>query len=104
MRFRSSWPSSSRPGDSLPSAQRPREPMSGYAKRLHGKDRLHRIVRIRTLTLGSLGGVTALFILAGFAAQGASLKPLFLPLAGAIEIGLLMAVVAAALAAYRPPP
>ena len=74
--------------------------MSGYAKRLHGKDRLHRIVRIRTLTLGSLGGVTALFILAGFAAQGASLKPLFVPLAGAIEIGLLMAVVATALAAY----
>lgn len=75
--------------------------MSGSAqKRLQGKDRLVRVHRIRTLALAALAGVTALLVVAGFVAQEASLKPLFLPLSGAFEIGLLMALVATGLAGY----
>jgi len=75
--------------------------MSGSAqKRLQGKDRLVRVHRIRTLALAVLAGVTALLVVAGFVAEGASLKPLFLPLSGAFEIGLLMGLVATGLAGY----
>ncbi|MGQ0797447.1 MAG: hypothetical protein ACT4OI_06270, partial [Methanobacteriota archaeon] len=75
--------------------------MSGYAqKRLQGKDRLVRIQRIRRLALAALAGVAALLVVAGFLGQSASVKPLFLPLPGALESGLLMALVATGLAGY----
>ncbi|HKZ99948.1 MAG TPA: tetratricopeptide repeat protein [Thermoplasmata archaeon] len=74
--------------------------MSGYQQRLQGKVRLSRIRRIRNMALLALGGVTAVFILSGFAAEGASLKPLYLPLGEAVEIGLIMVLVATVLAMY----
>jgi tetratricopeptide (TPR) repeat protein len=74
--------------------------MSGYQQRLQGKVRLSRIRRIRNVALLALAGVTALFILSGFAAEGASLKPLYLPLGEAVQIGLIMGLVATGLTMY----
>src|SRR3989337_304497 len=67
--------------------------MSGYQHRLQGKDRLLRVQRVRTATLVALAAATLLIALMGMMAQGASLKPLFLPMPLAIEIGLFMGLV-----------
>jgi tetratricopeptide (TPR) repeat protein len=75
--------------------------MAGYAqKRLQGKDRLHRVHRIRTLAYAALAGVTGLFVVAELVAGGAQLKPLFLPIAEAIELALLMALIATIVGGY----
>jgi len=74
--------------------------MPGYTQRLQGKDRLRRIHRIRTFSLLALVGVGAVLILGGFFAEGASLKPLFLPLPEALATGLIIAVGATCLDLY----
>lgn len=74
--------------------------MPGYQHRLQGKVRLSRIHRIRNVALLALAGMTAVFILSGFAAEGASLKPVYLPIAEAVQIALIMGLVATILAMY----
>src|SRR3989337_716450 len=74
--------------------------MSGYQERLQGKVRLTRIHRLRVVTLVAIAVVTGLFIVAGMLSQGASLLPLYLPFPEALQIGLLMGLVALVLSLY----
>ena len=74
--------------------------MSGYQERLQGKVRLTRIHRLRVVTLVAIAVVTGLFIVAGMLSQGASLLPLYLPFPEALQIGLLMGLVALVLSVY----
>lgn len=68
--------------------------MSGYYDRIHGKDRLLRIRRIRKALLAGVVGLTALLVLLRMQSEGASLKPLFLPINGLFEVALLMGLTA----------
>lgn len=68
--------------------------MSGYQDRLQGKVRLARIHRIRLITTVALASATLLFAFATMVAAGASLLPLFLPIPEAIQIALLMGLIA----------
>src|SRR3990172_5660471 len=74
--------------------------MSGYQQRLQGKDRLLRVHRVRTATLIALAAVTLVILFGSMAARGASLKPLFLPLPVAVEVLLIMGLVAMIMAMY----
>src|SRR3990170_3246690 len=74
--------------------------MSGYQQRLQGKDRLLRVHRVRTATLIALAAVTLVILFGSMAARGGSLKPLFLPLPVAVEVLLIMGLVAMIMAMY----
>src|SRR3972149_3017839 len=74
--------------------------MSGYQERLQGKVRLTRIHRLRVVTLVAIAVVTGVFIVAGMLSQDASLLPLYLPFPEALQIGLLMGLVALVLSVY----
>src|SRR5437879_13575242 len=69
--------------------------MSGYYDRLQGTDRLLRIRRIRKALFAGIIGLSILLIIARMETQGASLKPLFLPVNGIIEVALIMGFVTA---------
>src|SRR2546423_2816394 len=69
--------------------------MSGYYDRLQGTDRLLRIRRIRKALFAGIIGLSILLIVARMETQGASLKPLFLPVNGIIEVALIMGFVTA---------
>src|SRR5256884_6819111 len=69
--------------------------MSGYYDRLQGTDRLLRIRRIRKALFAGIIGLSVLLIVARMETQGASIKPLFLPVNGIIEIALIMGFVTA---------
>src|SRR5437870_2247177 len=69
--------------------------MSGYYDRLQGTDRLLRIRRIRKALFAGIMGLSILLIIARMETQGASLKPLFLPVNGIIEVALIMGFVTA---------
>src|SRR3972149_9475423 len=74
--------------------------MSGYQQRLQGKDRLLRVNRVRTATLIALAAVTLVILFGSRAARGGSLTPLFLPLPVAVEVLLIMGLVAMIMAMY----
>ena len=74
--------------------------MSGYQQRIQGVDRLLRIRRMRNAVYAALLFLTALLMYARVQAEGASLKPFFLPLDGILEIGLMMGLVATLLGLY----
>src|SRR3989442_5981730 len=69
--------------------------MSGYYDRLQGTDRLLRIRRIRKALFAGIIGLSILLIVARMETQGASLKPLFLPVNGVLEVALIMGFVMA---------
>src|SRR5881628_3027465 len=64
--------------------------MSGYHDRLQGTDRLLRIRRIRKAVFAGLLALTIVLIFARLEGEGASLKPLFLPVNGILEVALIM--------------
>src|SRR5881296_585540 len=64
--------------------------MSGYQDRLQGTDRLLRIRRIRKAVFAGLLALTIVLIFARLEGEGASLKPLFLPVNGILEVSLIM--------------
>src|SRR3989454_8931430 len=64
--------------------------MSGYQDRLQGTDRLLRIRRIRKAVFAGLVALTIVLIFARLQGEGASLKPLFLPVTGILEVALIM--------------
>src|SRR2546427_7886043 len=64
--------------------------MSGYQDRLQGTDRLLRIRRIRKAVFAGLLALTIVLIFARLEGEGASLKPLFLPVNGILEVALTM--------------
>src|SRR3989441_1169970 len=64
--------------------------MSGYHDRLQGTDRLLRIRRIRKAVFAGLLALTIVLIFARLQGEGASLKPLFLPVNGILEVALIM--------------
>src|SRR6059036_3540771 len=64
--------------------------MSGYQDRLQGTDRLLRIRRIRKAVFAGLLALTIVLIFARLEGEGASLKPLFLPVNGILEVALIM--------------
>src|SRR5207244_7053642 len=64
--------------------------MSGYQDRLQGTDRLLRIRRIRKAVFAGLLTLTIVLIFARLEGEGASLKPLFLPVNGILEVSLIM--------------
>src|SRR5881628_2101587 len=68
--------------------------MSGYQDRLQGTDRLLRIRRIRKAVFAGLLALTIVLIFARLEGEGASLKPLFLPVNGIIEVALIMGLTA----------
>jgi len=66
--------------------------MSAYQDRIQGRDRLLRVRRIRRI-VQVVVGILAIVLLAGrLAEDGASLRPLYVPLEGIIEILLLIAL------------
>jgi tetratricopeptide (TPR) repeat protein len=67
--------------------------MSGYYERIQGTDRLLRIRRTKQIVYIVLAGLGLLTAFVRVTSAGASLKPFFLPLAGLIEIGLIMGLV-----------
>lgn len=69
--------------------------MSGYQDRIQGTDRFLRIRRLRKAVLVGLLALAVLLIFVRMESQGASLKPLFLPVNAIFEVGLIMAFVAA---------
>lgn len=69
--------------------------MPGHQQGVQGKDRLRRIERIRTLTYTALVGLAILLIVGGFGAQGAGLEPFYMPVAAALEMGLIIGFVGA---------
>src|SRR5712691_11784401 len=69
--------------------------MSGYYDRIQGTDRLLRIRRLRKALFAGIVGLSILLIVARMGSQGASLKPLFLPVNGIIEIALIMGFITA---------
>ena len=68
--------------------------MSGYQDRLQGTDRLLRIRRIRKAVFAGLLALTIVLIFARLEGEGASLKPLFLPVNGILEVALIMGLTA----------
>ena len=74
--------------------------MSGYQQRIQGVDRLLRIRRMRRAVYVALLVLTALLMYARILDEGASLKPIFIPLDGVLEIGLIMGLVATILGVY----
>src|SRR2546422_345306 len=64
--------------------------MSGYHDRLQGTDRLLRIRRIRKAVFAGLLALTIVLIFARLQGEGASLKPLFLPVNGILEVALIV--------------
>src|SRR5881296_305096 len=68
--------------------------MSGYHDRLQGSDRLLRIRRIRKAVFAGLLALTIVLIFARLEGEGASLKPLFLPVNGILEVALIMGLTA----------
>ena len=74
--------------------------MSGYYERIQGRDRLLRIRRMRQIVFVVLVGLTALLLFIRLANSGASLRPLFLPLAGVLEVGLIMGLVGTGIGLY----
>src|SRR5439155_1442212 len=69
--------------------------MSGYYDRLQGTDRLLRIRRLRKALFAGIVGLSVLLVVARMGSQGASIKPLFLPVNGIVEIALIMGFVTA---------
>src|SRR5437016_1054014 len=69
--------------------------MSGYYDRLQGTDRLLRIRRLRKALFAGIVALSLLLVVARMGSQGASIKPLFLPVNGIIEIALIMGFVTA---------
>src|SRR5437763_5727382 len=69
--------------------------MSRYADRIQGTDRLLRIRRIRKAVFAGIIALTLVLIFARLDAEGAGIKPLFLPVNGIIEICLIMGFVSA---------
>ena len=74
--------------------------MSGYQLRIQGADRLLRIRRMRRLVYTALLVLTVLLMYARILGEGASLKPIFVPLDGILEIGLIMGLIATLLGLY----
>ncbi len=74
--------------------------MAGYQQRIQGTDRLLRIRRIRRAVYLALLVLTVLLMYARILAEGASLKPIFIPLDGILEIGLIMGLVGTGLGVY----
>ena len=74
--------------------------MSGYHQRIQGVDRLLRIRRMRRMVYAALLVLTALLMYARILDEGASLKPIFIPLDGIVEIGLIMGLVGTILGIY----
>src|SRR5881409_1788500 len=68
--------------------------MSGYHDRLQGTDRLLRIRRIRKAVFAGLLALMIVLIFARFEGESASLKPLFLPVNGILEVALIMGLTA----------
>src|SRR2546429_5845379 len=69
--------------------------MAGYYDRLQGTDRLLRIRRLRKALFAGIVALSVLLVVARMGSQGASIKPLFLPVNGIIEIALIMGFVTA---------
>ncbi len=69
--------------------------MSGYYDRLQGTDRLLRIRRLRKALFAGIVALSVLLVVLRMGSQGASIKPLFLPVNGIIEIALIMGFVTA---------
>src|SRR5213076_1102437 len=69
--------------------------MSGYYDRLQGTDRLLRIRRLRKALFAGIVALSVLLVVARMGSQGASIKPLFLPVNGIIEIALILGFVTA---------
>src|SRR6267143_616369 len=69
--------------------------MSGYYDRIQGTDRLLRIRRLRKALFAGIVGLSLLLVVARMGSQGASIKPLFLPVNGIIEIALIMGFITA---------
>ncbi len=75
--------------------------MSGYLHdRIQGTDRLLRIRRIRKAVFAGLLALALVLILARMGGEGASLKPLFLPINGILEIALIMGLVGTIVSLY----
>lgn len=74
--------------------------MSGYQQRIQGTDRLLRIRRMRKAVYVALLLLTILLMYARILAEGASLKPIFIPLDGILEIGLIMGLVGTVVGVY----
>lgn len=68
--------------------------MSGYADRLQGTDRVLRIRRIRKAVFAGLLALMLVLIFARMEGEGASIKPLFLPINGIIEVALIIGLIA----------
>jgi len=74
--------------------------MSGYFDRIQGKDRLIRIRRIRKILIAGIAGLTCVLIAFRMQGEGASLKPLFLPINGLFEVALIMGLFATIVGLY----
>ena len=74
--------------------------MSGYQQRIQGVDRLLRIRRMRRVVYAALLVLTVLLMYARILDEGASLKPIFIPLDGILEIGLIMGLVGTIFGVY----
>ncbi len=74
--------------------------MAGYQQRIQGTDRLLRIRRMRKAVYVALLFMTALLMYARILGEGASLKPIFIPVDGILEIGLIMGLVGTFLGVY----
>lgn len=74
--------------------------MSGYQERIQGTDRLLRIRRMRKAVYAALLLLTVLIMYARVVGEGGSIKPFFLPLDGALEVGLMMGLVGTILGLY----
>lgn len=68
--------------------------MSGYADRLQGTDRLLRIRRIRKAVFAGLLAFMLVLIFVRMQGEGASIKPLFLPINGILEVALIIGLIA----------
>lgn len=74
--------------------------MSGYQQRIQGTDRLLRIRRMRRFVYLALLLLTIALMYARILAEGASLKPIFIPLDGILEVGLIMGLVGTVIGFY----
>ncbi len=74
--------------------------MSGYQQRIQGTDRLLRIRRMRKAVYAALLVLTVLLMYARAQGEGASLKPIFIPLDGILEVGLIMGLIGTVLGLY----
>ncbi len=74
--------------------------MLGYQERIQGTDRVLRIRRIRKAVFAGLLALTVVLIAARLGEEGASLKPLFLPVNGILEVSLVMGLAASIIGLY----